>query len=67
MSEDNLRAAVFSADLHEGLKIYNALFGQESDLVSDDELENGDIEWIRPESEEEARAMMAEIDALMNS
>lgn len=66
-SEDNLRNAVFAADLHHGLKYYNALFGQDEDIVSDEELESGDIEWIQPESEEEARALMEEMDRVMNA
>jgi hypothetical protein len=66
-ADNDLQNAVFAADLHNGLKIFKALFGSESDVVPDEVIEGDDFEWEHPQSEEEAIEIMQKFEQMMTS
>lgn len=64
-SELELRNLVFATDIHKGLQIFDKLFGEGSTVMSDEEIESEEMEWVRPSSEEEAQQLLRELQQFM--
>lgn len=58
-AEANFKDLVFANNP----KLYEALFG--FDEVTDEELEAEDFGWIQPQNENEARALLDDLQAIM--
>lgn len=66
-SELQLRNMVFATDIHQGLQVFDKLFGEGSNVVSDEYIESEEMEWIQPSSEAEAQQLLKELEIFMEN